>query len=117
MNALLLVLAGVIGLVTALVHGYLGETRLLSQAETQSELGRRALRAVFHLSTVYWLLGAIALISISLMPISREATVLVSVVATLYLIGAVGNFWLSRGRHIGWVLLLSASLLAIAGIW
>ena len=115
MNTPLLVTAGCIGLVTALAHGYLGETRLLGVVKLDSAIGKRALRAVFHLSTFYWFVGALVLLAAPFFFEPFTGRLLALVVAFLYIAGAIGNFWLARGKHIGWALLLLAAVLASAG--
>lgn len=37
-------------------------------------------------------------------------------VGGLYLYGAIGNFWGTRGRHPGWMLLAVALVLMVAGL-
>jgi len=116
MNTPLLLVSGFIGLVTALVHGYLGQTKLLAKVNLESELGQRALYAVFHLSTFYWAVAGIVLLLAPWVLEPVSAPVVIWTIAFVYLTGAVGNFWLARGRHIGWVLLTASALLAVVAI-
>lgn len=116
-------LAGVIGGVVAVVHGALVQRWMARPIEELAISGkrmagstRRMVPLLLHFSTVAWFLGGLALIAAAFWfgPGARLATALF--VAALYLYGAVGNLWASRGRHPGWMLMAVAVALIAVGV-
>lgn len=113
-----LILAGSIGIVTAIAHGVLTH-RLMAQPLLAAAGKHRGIEPsilrlfplLLQFSTYCWLAGGIALIGVALWadPASRLTTSLF--VAGFYLFGAIGNLWGTRGKHFGWVLLAAAVLL------
>jgi hypothetical protein len=118
-----LMAAGVIGSTVAVVHGILTQ-RLMVRPFEQLCLAagrvsapiRRLVPLLLHMSTVAWFLGGLALIAAAAWfgPDLRLATGLF--VGSLYLYGALGNFWGTRGRHPGWMLLAAALVLIAFGV-
>lgn len=115
-------LAGVIGAGTAVVHGVLTQKLMVRpfEAAAPSIPGvsapiRRLTPVLLHLSTVSWFLGGLALIAaIGFEPGARLATGVL--VGGLFLYGAIGNFWGTRGRHPGWMLMSAALVLIALGV-
>lgn len=110
--------AGIIGCITAVVHGLLLQKLMVRPIRKHVRLDRNSARLVpllLHFSTIFWFLGGIALIIVP--SLSDASTVLaVSVfVGTLYGFGAVGNFWGTRGKHPGWMLLVITVALIVYG--
>jgi hypothetical protein len=113
-----LAMAGVIGGITAVIHGVLVqrlvvrpvEAALLGDPGTPTVI-RRLVPLLMQFSTFAWLLGAVALIVAArwFEPQARLVTGLL--VGSLYLFGAVGNFWANDGRHPGWMLMATALVL------
>jgi len=116
MNDTLLMAAGIGGALVALLHGYLGHKFVLPAFTGGTGPIRRVNHAVFQLSTLYWFVGGGALIASALVLNEGDRAVVVYMVSFLYLSGAVGNFWATRGRHPGWALLLLVAAMAIAGV-
>ena len=118
-----LAMAGVIGGVTAVIHGVLiqglvvrpVEATFLAEPRTPQAL-RRLVPLLMQFSTFAWLLGAVALIFAACWfePLARLVTGLL--VGGLYLFGAVGNFWANDGRHPGWMLMAAALMLIGIGV-
>lgn len=113
-----LVAAGAIGAVVALIHGYLMQKLMvrpidgLLAANPKAATTRRLTPVLLHFSTAAWFLGGLALAaSVRFSPDARLAAEIA--VGAMYLYGVVGNFWATRGRHPGWML-LTASLGLIA---
>jgi hypothetical protein len=113
-------LAGVIGSGTAVVHGIVTQRLMvrpfgefLAQNTRVSGNIRRIVPLLLHFSTAAWFIGGLALIAAAawFSPEARFATALC--IAGLFLFGAVGNLWATRGRHPGWMLLTAA--LALIG--
>lgn len=118
-----LVLAGLVGGGTAVVHGVLiqrlvvrpYESFLATAPRTPAAI-RRITPLLVHFSTIAWLLGALALIAAAgwFGPQARLATSLS--VGSLYLLGALANLWGTRGRHPGWMLMAVALALIAVGV-
>ncbi|MFZ5733806.1 MAG: hypothetical protein ACOY4O_13795 [Pseudomonadota bacterium] len=114
--------AGVIGSGVAAVHGVLTQRLMVRPFEELAHTDkrfsatiRRLIPVLLHFSTAAWLAGGIALIvaAIWLDAPTRFATGIF--VGGLYLFGVIGNFWGTRGRHPGWMLLAVAlALIAFA---
>ena len=115
MENALVVSAGCLGMVIALIHGYLGETRVVRAAKGLSESQLRVLQAVMFLSATYWFIGGAVLAVAPVFLTANQQFIAAIVVGAMYLTGAIGNAWATRGRHIGWVLLTLAVVLAWGG--
>jgi hypothetical protein len=118
-----LAMAGVIGSCVAVVHGILTQRLMVRPLEALfpadkriSAPIRRLVPGLLHFSTVSWFLGGLALIAAAVWfePGARLATGLC--VGGLYLYGAVGNLWATRGRHPGWMLMTAALILIAFGV-
>ncbi len=117
-----LAMAGVIGGVTAVIHGVLIQRLVVRPveasllAEPRPEAIRRLVPLLMQFSTFAWLIGALALIVAArwFEPQARLVTGLL--VGSLYLFGALGNFWATSGRHPGWMLMTAALVLIAAGL-
>lgn len=117
-----LVTAGVIGAVTALIHGVLTQKfivmpvdrRLAADTGVSGQI-RRLTAVLLQYSTFSWLAGGLALIVAALW-LEPEARLSVSlVVGSGYAYAVLGNAWATRGRHPGWMLLALSVALTIAG--
>ncbi|MFY9642963.1 MAG: hypothetical protein WCD20_21050 [Rhodomicrobium sp.] len=115
MHDAIAVLSGSLGMTIAIVHGYLGETKVVRPLTNLPPSSKRVLHAVMFLSAVYWFLGGAAL---ALSPFAgsggRWLTALI--VAMVYLTAALANLWATRGRHFGWILLSVAGALALFSV-
>ncbi len=118
-----LALAGVVGGITAVIHGVLTQRLMVRPIAASLAADRRIAAPVkrlvpllLHFSTIAWLLGGVALIAAAgwFGPQARLATSLC--VGGLYLFGALGNFWGTRGRHPGWMLMTAALVLIAVGV-
>jgi len=116
MNNLLLTLAGVSGMTIAIVHGYIGEQKVLTPIDGVSPVIKRVISAVFHLSTLYWFVGGLMLIIAPIYLSSSQQNILTLTVLFLYATGSIGNFWATRGRHFGWLLLAITCLLILLSL-
>ena len=118
-----LAMAGVIGGVTAVIHGVLIQRLVvepygafLGSAPRTPQAIRRLMPLLVHFSTFAWLLGGVALIAAAgwFGPQARLVTGLS--VGSLYLLGALANLWGTRGRHPGWMLMAAALVLIAVGV-
>jgi hypothetical protein len=116
-----LALAGVIGSGVAVAHGILIQRLMvkpfyeLSLADRRiSAPIRRLLPGLLHFSTVSWFLGGLVLIAA--IWFGRDMRLAACLfVGGLYLYGAFGNLWATRGRHPGWMLYAVALVLIVLG--
>jgi len=74
MSDLLVQTAGFLGIAAALVHGYLGETRLFATARIEPRRARLLLRLVWHCSVVAWAAMGVLLILVPTMGWVRRAS-------------------------------------------
>jgi hypothetical protein len=116
MSDLLVQSAGVLGIAAALVHGYLGETKLFATASIEPHRARLLLRAVWHCSVVAWLAMGVLLILVPAMGSEQARAAIIVASTAVYGAGAIGNAWASRGRHFGWAWLSVAIGLALVGM-
>jgi hypothetical protein len=114
-------LAGLIGAGVAVMHGILVQrlmvqpfAALASQDRRFTGTVRRLIPPLLHFSTAVWLIGGLALLATPLLaPDARLA--ICALVGGAYLIGVVFNFWATRGRHPGWMLLAASLALIVIG--
>jgi hypothetical protein len=118
-----LTLAGGIGSSVAVVHGILVQRLMVKPFEefalTDGRIGapiRRLVPLLLHFSTISWFLGGLALIAAARW-FEGDARLATGVfVGSLYLFGALGNLWGTRGLHPGWMLMAVALVLIAIGI-
>src|SRR5262245_60076937 len=116
-------MAGVIGCCVAVFHGILTQRLMvrpleeffLTDKRTAASV-RRLVPLLLHFSTISWFLGGLALIAAANWFEQNAKLVTGLFVGTLYLFGAVGNLWATRGRHPGWMLMAAALLLIAFGV-
>jgi hypothetical protein len=115
MNDIFLIVAGIGGMVIAAIHGRIGQTVILARITGLSRTLQNINTAVFQLSTLYWFVGGATLVlaPFTLPPDMRTAIAVT--VAFMYLAGAAGNLWATRGRHFGWPMLTGVAILALIG--
>ncbi len=114
--------AGVIGAAVAVVHGILMQRHMVKPFEAVavadgrfSGTARRLIPPLLHFSTVVWFLGGLALV-FAATGAAYDARLAISLlVGGAYLFGAVFNFWATRGRHPGWMLMATAVVLIVIG--
>jgi len=112
------VAAGIMGCITAVVHGLLLQKLMVKPIREQVRLDRNSARLVpllLHFSTIFWFLGGVALIIAPSLSDASTVLALSVFVGTLYSFGAVGNFWGTRGKHPGWMLLVITLALIVYG--
>lgn len=115
MKDVMLLVAGGMGMVIALVHGYIGETKVVRPVQATTDTAKRVLQAIMFLSAVYWFFAGLALAAAPVYFEGAPKTAIAYIVASIFASGAIGNFWATRGRHFGWMLLAVACSLALFG--
>lgn len=113
--AILLVPAGVACMLAALLHGYLGQTRLIGPASFTGRQARALVSMIWQFSTAAWVAcGGVIAASPWLFPKeARLAGVALACLPVLW--GVIGNAWATRGRHFGWKLFAVILTVAIVG--
>jgi len=120
---LALALAGVIGCGVAVVHGILVQRLMVEPFDELARVDkritatiRRLVPMLLHFSTISWFVGGLALIAAAKW-FERDARLATGLcVGSLYLFGALGNLWGTRGNHPGWMLMAAALVLIAFGI-
>jgi len=115
MNDTFLIIAGIGGMLIAAIHGRAGQTLILAQITELPRTLKNLNAAVFQLSTIYWFFGGVALVLAPFVLAPDARTAIVLTVAFMYFTAAAANFWATRGRHFGWVLLTCVAVLALIG--
>ena len=108
--------AGVLAIIAALVHGYLGETRVLPTAQIEPRWASRLLRSLYRCTVLDWTGFGALLILAPTFASGQARHAIVAASAAIFAAAAAGNAWSTRGRHFGWVLLLLVVALALAGL-
>ncbi|MBI1199780.1 MAG: hypothetical protein GC203_18125 [Phenylobacterium sp.] len=113
--------AGIVGAGVAVIHGALTQRFIVRplEAACRAEPGLRGVRrlvpVLMHFSTYAWFLSGVALVVAAGWMAPQARLVTAALVGAGYLFGAVGNFWATRGRHPGWMMMSLALALLIAG--
>ncbi|MEM6748447.1 MAG: hypothetical protein AAF608_13605 [Pseudomonadota bacterium] len=115
MQNLLLYSAGGLGAVISIIHGYLGEMKVVRPLQAHTEQAKRILQALVFLSAVYWFAASVLLLLTPTYVPDAQRPIIAYGVALIYISGSLGNLWGTKGRHFGWALLALAAGLAIAG--
>jgi hypothetical protein len=116
MDYFILPLAGTLGVMTALAHGYLGETRIISLATFPNAQARGFVRAMWQLSTATWIAGSLMIAAAPFVfadPVQRKLVLLVACLPMIW--GIACNAWISKGRHFGWMALAAVVGLTVLG--
>ena len=116
-------MAGVIGCCVAVFHGVLTQRLMVRPLEefflTDKRISasiKRLVPLLLHFSTISWFLGGLALIAAANWFEQNTKLATGLFVGSLYLFGALGNLWATRGRHPGWMLMAAALMLIAFGV-
>jgi hypothetical protein len=115
MRDLLLQAAGVAAIAVAVIHGVLGETKVLARATIQPARLRLLIRLVWQAGTVAWIGGGVLLLAAPLMGSDTARHWIVVTLACVFAFAAMANALATRGRHFGWLALTGVVALALAG--
>ena len=99
---ILLVSAGLLCVAVALLHGYLGETKLIAPANFPNRQARLLVGAVWQLSTATWVVSGIVIAASPWLFREENRPWGVAAACLPLVYGAVANAWITRGRHFGW---------------
>lgn len=115
MRDVLLYAAGALGLAAALLHGWLGETRVFARVRIEPERLRPLIRLVWHCSVVAWAAVAVLLIAAPATGSQTARDWIVGAAVVIFGFAAVANAWGTQARHFGWAVLALIVALAVAG--
>lgn len=118
-----LIVASIAGLVaTSLVHSLGGEFYLLrplfkhrGNRVLEHPLARMVLRFAWHVTSISWLVLAVILYALAFDEAHLRTVILGGIGLSFTAVGLFDLF-ASRGRHIGWPLLLLTGLFALAAL-
>jgi len=116
MQDLALQAAGALAILVAIIHGAIGELRVFARTRIEPPRARILLHLMFQATTIDWIAVGVLLIAAPWLgaPAARQWIIAVAVVVYGY--AAVGNAVVSRGRHIGWMLMSCVIALALTGL-
>jgi hypothetical protein len=115
MRDIILQCAGVAGILVALIHGVLGETKVFARAKIEPENLRTLIRLVWQAGTVAWIGGGVLLLVAPSLGSENARHWIVATTVTVYAVGVAANAWWSRGHGFGWKALGVVVALAVAG--
>lgn len=116
MHDLALQVAGVLAIVVAVAHGVIAEWRVFPGARIEPAWTLRLLRMVWQASTVDWVVVGVLLIAAPGLGSPTARQWIVGAAVVIYGFAAAGNAMATRGRHVGWVLMLAVVALALVGL-
>lgn len=118
MRPMMLMLAAALIVTTLAIHSILGERRLIGpmladrSGVLANALARAVVRFAWHLTSAIGLIVAISLVAVALHPTSVSA-VLTLATAVVFITAGLIDAIASRGRHVGWPLLVLIGLAAL----
>ncbi len=116
MRDLLVQLAGILALAVSIAHGVLGETKIFARARIEPERLRGLIRGVWQCSTIAWISLAVLLIATPTLSSEAARHWIIAMSIVTYGFAAVGNAWVTRGRHFGWIAMIIVIGLAAIGL-
>jgi hypothetical protein len=116
MRDLALRAAGVLAILVAIAHGAIGELQVFARARVEPQRTRELLRIVWQASTVDWIGIGLLLIAGSAFGSEAARQWVIAVAVVVYGYAAVGNAVATRGRHVGWCLMIGVVALALMGL-
>ena len=116
MRDMALEIAGLLAVLAGIVHGVLGETRVLARAQIEPRWARRLVRIVWHNGVIAWVGGGVLLIAAPSFASDAARHWIIAVLVAVYGSAAIGNAIVTRGRHFGWMVLSAVVVLALVGI-
>ncbi|MEM7130612.1 MAG: hypothetical protein AAF702_30085 [Chloroflexota bacterium] len=116
MNTIALQCAGLLAILAAVGHGYLGD-RALSTQPIEPLRMKNFIRFCYQFGSLGWLVGGVLLLFVPSIVEKGAQVWLVLPIILLYGVGACVNAWFTQGRHLGWVILVAIVGLALIGIW
>ena len=115
MRDIILQCAGVAGILVAIIHGVLGETKVFARAKIEPERLRTLIRLVWQAGTVAWIGGGVLLLVAPSLGSENARHWIVVTDCRRLCVRRRRQCWWSRGRGFGWKALGVVVVLAVAG--
>jgi hypothetical protein len=115
MRDIALQMAGALAIAAAVAHGAIGELKVFASQWIELPRTRNLLRMVWQASTIDWIGIGVLLMAAPAFGSQAARDWIVAVAVFVYGYAAVGNAVVSRGRHIGWMLMTAVIALLILG--
>jgi len=121
MDFILLIAASTLCLVTALIHSYFGEKRLIAplidsdHVVLEKPLAKQVLRFAWHWTSALWMLVAAYLFLAASSQLDHEPLLLAIGIA--HLIAGLIDGLFTRGKHIGWPPITLIGVLVLATLF
>ena len=116
MRDLALQAAGVLAILVAIALGAVAELRVFARARIEPQRTRELLRMVWQASTVDWIGIGLLLIAVPALGSEAARQWIIAVAVVVYGYAAIGNAVATRGRHVGWCLMIGVIALALLGL-
>ena len=116
MRDLALQAAGALAILVAIMHGAIAELHVFARTQIEPRGTRRLLRMVWQASTIDWIGVGVLLIATPLLGADAARPWIVALAVVVYGYAAVGNAIVTRGRHVGWIIMGAAVALALLGL-
>lgn len=107
--------AGVLAILSALGHGFLGDKTLRAQAIEPEHL-KSFVRFCYQFGSAGWMVGGLLFLTAPSELSAESLRWLILITIPMYGFGAVVNAWFTRGRHFGWVMLAAIVGLALLSL-
>lgn len=115
MADMFLYVSGGLAMCVAIIHGWLGATKVVGPSTTSHPSSKRILHAIMFLSAVYWFVAGAVIASAPHVLTGDVRTWTVYACSAMLMTGALGNLWGMRGRHFGGYALLVIAALGFLG--
>lgn len=121
-SSLAFFIAGALAVVTGVLHGIVGERRIIGRIPFPNVPVRILSRGILWVSAAAWVAAGILYIALGAIGAAGSrglAATIVGTQAVVLAVGAYGNFRATRGRHPGWALLalsIGFSVYALAAL-
>jgi hypothetical protein len=112
---LLLGLAGALGVVAAIIHERLGQTKIIDRATFPHPTSRALVKAIWTFSSVTWIAASLVIATSPLWAEGDTLRIVVAAACAPIAWCAAANAVVTRGRHFGWMVLAGVVVLAGAG--
>jgi hypothetical protein len=116
MRDLALQAAGALAVLVAIAHGAIAELQVFARARIEPQRTRELLRMVWQASTVDWIGIGFLLIAGPALGSEAARQWVIAVAVVVYGYAAVANAVATRGRHVGWCLMVGVVALALMGL-
>jgi hypothetical protein len=115
MRDLALWVAGALAIIVAIGHGLSAELRVFNRARIEPNRTRELLRMVWQASTVDWIAIGVLLIAAPALGSDTARQWIIAVAVVVYGYASLGNAVATRGRHVGWCVMVGVVALALMG--